>query len=201
MEMPGPLQDIIAELTSESGTPPVARQRVLEWMRTDDIECMGAIYSLVTDHLDRIEPALQFGEYYPFVLAYLQRCLLENPQSEWAETRYGAGHNIIGWFVWSRRDPDQRTSTVAELKEWLAALYTAGDSEVRTCLVQATVEHLFENREVVEYFTDWQEHPVLSTAYSEAIEWVESGGRSPSWMLSERANRPLQPTSGGRQSG
>jgi hypothetical protein len=136
----------------------------------------------ITDHFDRIQPALQCDEYYPFVLAYFQRCLLKDPQSEWAETRYGVGHNIIGWFGWSWRDPDQRTSTVAELKAWLAAVYVAGDSEVRTCLVQATLERLFETREVVEYFSDWKEHPVLSTAYGEAMEWVESGGSSPSWM-------------------
>jgi hypothetical protein len=182
MTTPGLLQDIISELTGESGNRPIARQRMLEWMRADDIECMGAIYSLITDHFDRIQPALQFDEYHPFVLTYFQRCLLEDPQSEWAETRYGAGHNIIGWFVWSWRDPSQRSSTVARLKEWLAALYVAGDSELRTCLVQATLEHLFENREVSDYFSDWKEQPVLSTAYGEAMEWVEGGGRSSFWI-------------------
>ena len=182
MKTPGPLQEITAELTGESGSRPIARQRMLEWMRTDDIECMGALYSLIADHFDRIQPALQFDEYLPFVLTYFERCLSEDPQSEWAETRYGAGHNIIGWFVWSWRDPGQRTSTVGELKEWLASLYVAGDSEVRTCIVQATLEHLFENREVAEYFSDWKERPVLSTAYAEAMEWVEGGGRSPFWL-------------------
>jgi len=182
MKTPGLLQDIISELTGESGNRLIAQQRMLEWMRADDIECMGATYSLITDHFDRIQPALQFDEYHPFVLRYFQRCLWEDPQSEWAETRYGAGHNIIGWFAWSWRDPDHRTSTVAELKEWLASLYVAGDSEVRTCLVHATLEHLFENREVAEYFADWKERPVLSTAYAEAMEWVEGGGRSPFWI-------------------
>ncbi len=182
MKMPGPPQDLISELTGESGHGPIARDRVIEWMRTDDIESMGAIYSLIADHFDRIEPELPFDEYHPFVLTYLQRCLLEDPQSEWTETRYGAGHSINGWFVGSWRDPSQRTSTIAELKEWLAALYVAGDAEVRKALVQATLEHLFENREVAEYFSDWKEHPVLSTAYDEAMKWVDGGGRSPFWM-------------------
>ena len=123
-------------------------------MGTNDIECMGAIYSLITDHFDRIQPALEFDEYHPFVLTYFRRCLLEDPRSEWADTRYGAGHNIVGWFVWAWRTPTQRTSTVAELKEWLAALYLTGDSELRTCLVQATLEHLFENREVTRELFD-----------------------------------------------
>jgi hypothetical protein len=182
MNTPGPLRDIISELTGESGNGPIERQRVLEWMRTDDIDCMGAIYSLITDHFDRIQPAMQFNQYHPFVLAYFQRCLLEDPQNEWVETRYGAGHHIIGWFVWSWRDPTQRSSTVPELKGWLRTLYLAGDSEIRTCIVQATLEHLFENRGVAEYFSDWKENPVLSTAYREAMEWVDAGGRSPFWM-------------------
>ena len=183
MKDPGLLEEITLELTSEPGGRAIPRQRVLEWMRTGDIECMGAIYSLISDDFDRIQPALQFAEYHPFVLTYFQRCLLDDPQSEWAETRYGAGHNIMAWFVWSWRDPDQRTTTIPALKEWLAALYVDGDSDVRTCLVQATLEHLFENREVADYFSDWKDGPVLSTAYREAMEWVDGGGRSPFWLL------------------
>lgn len=182
MKTPSPLQEIMSELTGDAGGRPIARQRVLEWMRTDDIECMGALHSLITDHYDRIQPPLQFDEYHPFVLRYFQRCVLEDPKSEWAESRYSAGHTFIGWFVWSWRDPERRTSTVPELKEWLAALYLAGDADVRRALVQATLEHLFENAEVVEYFSDWREHPILSTAYDEAMEWVEHGGRSPFWL-------------------
>jgi hypothetical protein len=179
---PHPLQEIVSELTGEAGSRPIARQRVLDWMRTGDIECMGAIHALITGHFARIEPPLTFDEYHPFVMTYLQRCLLENPQGEWAGTRYDAGRDVIGWFVWAWRDPGQRTSTVAELKEWLGALYVTGDADLRTCIVQATLEHLFENREVAEYFADWKGHPVLSTAHREAMEWVDGGGRSPFWM-------------------
>jgi hypothetical protein len=175
-------QEIIAELTDESRTTPIARNRVLEWMRAEDIESMGALYSLITDHFSRIQPLLGFDDYHPFALKYFQRCLLENPQGEWTHSRYGAGHNIVGWFVWCWRDPTQRSATVGALKEWLARLYIDGDSEVRQCLVQATLEHLFENPEVAEYFSDWKEYPVLSAAYAEAMEWVAAGGRSPFWI-------------------
>ena len=181
MKMPSPLEEITSELTGEFGCRLIARKRVLQWMRTYDIDCMGALHSLITDHYDRIQPALQFDEYHPFVLTYLERCFLEDPQSEWAETRYGAGHTFNGWFVGWWRDPARRTSTVPELKEWLAALYVSGDADVRKALVAATLEHLFENPEVAEYFSDWREHAVLSTAYDEAMEWVEHGGRSPFW--------------------
>ena len=182
MKTSSTLQEITSELTGEFGSRPIARQRVLEWMQTDDIECMGALHSLITDQYDRIQPALRFDEYHSFVLSYCRRCLLEDPQSEWAVTRYGAGHTLIGWFVGWWRDPTHRASTIPALKEWFAAVYVAGDPDVRTALVQATLEHLFENPEVAEYFSDWREHPVLSTAYDEAMEWVQHGGRSPFWL-------------------
>ena len=35
-----------------------------------------------------------------------------------------------------------------EFREWLARLYIDGNSEVRQCLVRATLEHLFENPDV-----------------------------------------------------
>jgi len=182
MKTPSRLQEITSELTGESGSQPIARQRVLEWMQTDDIDCMGALHSLITDHYDRIQPPLQFDEYHPFVLKYFQRCFREDPRSEWADTRYGAGHSFIGWFVGWWRDPARRTLTIPQLKEWLAALYVAGDADVRKALVQATLEHLFENPEVVDYFSDWRDDSVLSTAYDEATEWVKHGGRSPFWL-------------------
>ena len=43
MTTPGPLRDIISVLAGEFVNGPIERDRVLEWMRTDDIECMGAI--------------------------------------------------------------------------------------------------------------------------------------------------------------
>jgi hypothetical protein len=181
MKTPPPLVEITSELNHEFGRRPIPRDAVLEWMRTDDIESMGALHVLITDEYDRIQPPLEYGQYHPFVLTYLKRCLLENPQGEWAETRYGAGYTFNGWFVGWWRDPARRTSTILELKEWLAALYLAGDAEVRQALVQATLEHLFENPAVSEYFSDWRGHPVLSTAYEQAMQWVEAGGQSPFW--------------------
>jgi hypothetical protein len=56
MKTPSPLHEITSELSGEFGSRPIARQRVLEWMGTDDIECIGALHSLITDHYDRIQP-------------------------------------------------------------------------------------------------------------------------------------------------
>ena len=56
--------------------------------------------------------------------------------------------------------------------------YIEGDETLRSCLVTATPEHLFEQKEIREFFSDWKQHPVLAVAHKEASEWYLGGGRS-----------------------
>jgi len=35
---------------------------------------------------------------------------------------------------------------------WLGRLYTEGDEKLRTCIVAATLEHLFEQKDIREFF-------------------------------------------------
>lgn len=72
-------------------------------------------------------------------------------------------------------------SILEDLKVWLGGLYKEGDSEIRTCVVQATLEHLFENEQMRNLFSDWRNDEVLAVAYEEASEWYRGGGSSPFW--------------------
>jgi hypothetical protein len=58
-------------------------------------------------------------------------------------------------------------------------MYRNGDADLRTCLVTATFEHLFEQRGMPKYFADWKNDPVLAEAYTQAMDWIEHGGDSP----------------------
>ena len=69
-------------------------------------------------------------------------------------------------------------STLLNLKTWLGHPYRSENQEIRTCIVQATLEHLFEQEQIREFFPDWQKG-VLSEAYSKAAEWYEGGGCTP----------------------
>jgi len=60
---------------------------------------------------------------------------------------------------------------IDELKKELAELYKKGDERLRICIVTATLEHLFERRDISQYFADWKNDPILKIAYSEAMEW------------------------------
>ena len=39
--------------------------------------------------------------------------------------------------------------------------------------MNAVLEHLFENGELMAYFDDWKDDPSLAEAYSAAVAWVK----------------------------
>jgi hypothetical protein len=59
-------------------------------------------------------------------------------------------------------------------KKRLADLDQEGSPEIRTCVVQATLEHLLEQRHFRKYFSDWKKDPILRMAYEEAFLWIKA---------------------------
>jgi hypothetical protein len=45
--------------------------------------------------------------------------------------------------------------------------------------VTATLEHLFELKDIRDFFADWKKHPVLAMAHKMASEWYLGGGKTP----------------------
>jgi hypothetical protein len=82
--------------------------------------------------------------------------------------------STISW-----RDSSVPRSILTDLKFWLGGLYKTGSPQIRTCVVQATLEHLFEQKDIRKFFSDWQNDAALEVAYDEASEWYKGGGRSP----------------------
>ena len=174
------LDQVLSELglpTSAKGvsTPrAVSKGRVLEIMSDGDINVLGAVYTFIMDSKNnqRVEPPLLYADYQRFLLSYYERCFREDPQSAWADSRYSAGWDLVNWFSHIWQDNNIPRSGVAELKDLLARLYREGDEKLRTCIVTATVEHLFEQKAIRKYFEDWRKDPVLDTAYQQAMEWA-----------------------------
>lgn len=184
---PSELDPVLSELglpTSAKGvsTPrTLSKGRLLEIMSSGDIEVLGAVYTFIMDskNSQRVDPPLLYDDYQRFLLNYYERCLREDPQSSWADSRYSAGWDLVNWFSYIWQDNNIPRSGVAELKQLLARLYREGDEKLRTCIVTATLEHLFEQKSIRKYFQDWRNAPVLGTAYQQAIEWVNSGQKTP----------------------
>lgn len=160
----------------------IPKRKILEWMRSPDLQVRGCIYAMIVDDKrgNLIKPALEFDDYYGFVVPYLEQCIEENPDLEWVESRYLAGHALVVWIVsfWNNKAVPRKK--IAEIKERIGALYKHGDEGVRDAVVNGVLEHLFEHRPLVKYFKDWQEDPVLATAYSDALLWAKKKSSSAS---------------------
>jgi len=180
------LQQIIAKLwiapDNAEWTPrtdTVQLEDVRRWMKSDDIEILGFTSAIIDEARLRIEPPLTPNEYKSFVIHYYERCLKENPDGEWSDSRYSAGATLVNIFASLWRDSAVPREIIAELKDWLGRLYLEGDEALRTCIVTATLEHLFEQKSIREFFSDWKQNPALAIAHRDASEWYLGGGKTP----------------------
>jgi hypothetical protein len=155
--------------------PAVSKENVLGWMRSPDIEVRGALYSKITNAAcaKRIEPPLQSEDYFCFVVPYLEQCIEQNPDGEWAESRYLAGHALAAWIKDFWNDKEVPRAKLAEIKRRLGDLYRRGDEDVRDGVLNGVLEHLFESRPLANYFREWEGDPVLGRAYSDALLWTK----------------------------
>jgi len=163
-----------AEWTPKTDVIPLYDLR--EWMRSSDIEIVGFAHGMIHDARFRIEPPLSVEEYVGFVKDYYERCLRDNPDGDWSDSRYSAGADLVNIFGSLWRDSQVPRPLLDDLKNFLARLYKHGDEEIRTCIVQATLERLVEQKPIRKFFSDWQKDPVLRIAYDESCLWPDGGG-------------------------
>ncbi len=163
--------------------------QVRRWMATTDVEAAGALYHLLFGSVRTrplVDPALGKEGYEEFLKRYYARCIRDDPRGEWADSRYTAAWDLVGWMrsMWER-SPDE----FSRWKAWLAEMYRTGDVQVRDCLVNGTLEHLFESRTMARAFADWKRDPVLAAAYAAAMAWPQGGGSSPLGAVAKRRRR------------
>ncbi len=171
------LDEILREFgvnNSREGSSTIPLEKLKYWMESGDIEVLGAVASFIADarYFERIKPPIGFDDTHAFLLRYFKRCFLENPDGEWADSRYSAGRDVYLWFVSLWHKKNTRSVVFDDYKALLASLYRKGDAELRACIVTATLEHLFETSSIRKFFADWKEDPILTQAYAEAAEWV-----------------------------
>jgi hypothetical protein len=166
-----------ATWTPRTGVIPLSDLR--EWMGSKDIEILGFAKTMMGDKRFRIEPAPTVDECVDFVKRYYERCLHENPDGDWSDSSFSAGWDLVNFFGSLWRDSQVPRSMLADLKGMLGRLYREGDEKIRTCIVQATLEHLVEQKPIRKFFSDWSKDPVLRVAYDEACLWPDGGGITP----------------------
>ncbi|MGA9390244.1 MAG: hypothetical protein WBV69_07330 [Candidatus Sulfotelmatobacter sp.] len=175
------LKDIVRELEAPSESAAnISIARVREWIRSDDTDTLGATYGFLSNagHVRRVSPPLEFDEVFDFMLRYYAFCLRTDPKSRWANSRYSAGWDLTGWFV-QMWDEKRDAKYFGLIKSMLGKLYVEGNVELRKCIDNAVIEHLFERPPIRKFFEDWARDPELRASYDHGKLWVESGGKSP----------------------
>lgn len=154
--------EIAAEFLDERGwkkQTPLDRQRVRAWLRSDDIEVLGAANRLLfsKEHLARVTPSLEFDECFQFRKHYYTRCLTEltfdDYEGEWADVGFDLNHQIVDWFRDLYLDPSVPRHYLEELKSWLKQriLENAQGAHLAT----AVADHLLEWKKTAKFFADW----------------------------------------------
>ena len=163
-----------AEWTPKTAVIPLDDLR--EWMNSGDIEIAGFAYHMMGDARFKVQPPLTVEEYVDFIKRYYERGLRENSDGDWSNNRFSAGSDLVNIFARLWRDQQVPRALLSDLKNWLGVLYKSVDEEIRHSVVQATLEHLVEQKPIRDFFSDWRQDPVLRIAYDEACLWPDGGG-------------------------
>jgi hypothetical protein len=167
------LREIVAELESPAGAmgSVISEKKVRQWMATTDLEAMGALYALLSEpaQVARIRPPIDKLDVSAFLRHYFERCITENPESEWADSRYSAGWDIAGLLKHWTKAKDLDSNELAEWARWLGELYKKGDDAIQLSIETATLEHVLDEPEVAELFADWLSDPTLAEGYRRSL--------------------------------
>src|SRR5579871_1608804 len=140
------LQQIRRELQADrTETREIPAATVRTWMASDEPDVRGATYGFFhSPHTARVRPELSFDEVFDFTLSYYEWCIrTDPPPGNWASTRYSAGWDLTSWFfaLWNQK---REKKYFDRIKSRLAALYKAGDPDLKQAIAHAIIEHLFE---------------------------------------------------------
>lgn len=139
------------------------------WMQSDDIDMLGGVVRILENRRAFIiEPKPPSELIDNFLLNYWFRCIKESPpENEWNDGGFAAGMSLNDWFgvLWEK---DKGNQQLNEVKKRIEILYKEGDEGVRKVLIYSTLEHIFQNEKIVDYFADWMKDPELEKAFKEA---------------------------------
>jgi hypothetical protein len=87
----------------ESGVS-IPAETVRLWMNLPDLNVQGLAFDLLFDHLEKVEGSMSDEERDAFFLRYLEQCLRDPTDGEYAHERYMAGDALRAWFqrLWKR---------------------------------------------------------------------------------------------------
>lgn len=153
-----------------SQQPAIGREEVRRFLADSDLEILGVMYELLTDVavVSRITPRLRRNEMHEFLRLYFGRCIVEAPNSDWADSRFTACWDAAGLIAsgWSDFSVVERNHWVA----WIESLLLSGESRVIEALETGLLEHVAGVEGVAKTCAHWRSDPRLKSVYERCFE-------------------------------
>jgi hypothetical protein len=166
----------------------VSKRRFSEWQRSDDPDVLGALYWAAAHHWSRIDPSISRDD-LERLLVRLTRATLNRPgKTMYGLTDHAAVRTYCGFMAEcykNRADPDADACLKLAVRN-LGTLYRNASVPQRRCLVDAGIEHLFEQPGMQTYFERWRRDKILAKAFYESLEWAR-GSHTEGELISDPA--------------
>lgn len=156
----------------------IPRTKIFQWMECDDVEVLYLLVSYINikEFYLRVRPYLSIDDYHAIYLKYFGLAIQSNQlRKEWPHStyKYEASSSAVNWFREIWRSKDDRQDLILGFKNWIENLYKNSDENSRKCIITSMLEYLFEDKEVLLFFSDWEEDSVLFLAYDEAMRYAD----------------------------
>ena len=150
---------------------PLPRALLASCMLSHDIHLLGAINSILDmpDYVGTISPKLEFRHILSFKMRYCERCITDDPKSEWADRRYAAGWDFGRWFLLNYNKKLFQPSDVMTMRQWLAQFYHKSGPDIRACIARTVLAEILRERDVRLLFSDWEKLSELRQALQTAL--------------------------------
>ncbi|MCP4344847.1 MAG: hypothetical protein GY795_04890 [Desulfobacterales bacterium] len=153
----------------------ISNYEMISWMESDNIEILGSIFYILDQRNNLIESFPPMEKTIKFYIHYFRRCLIENPQSDWADNRYIAAYNLMRLYKALRKDNCVPLTFLEDIRAMIIDVYKTGNKEVKESIIGGILEHLFEDKDIQLEFDEWKNDSELSKAYFKALEWSVNG--------------------------
>jgi hypothetical protein len=159
-----------------SKSNPIPFDNLDYWISHDDVESLEVTAAIV-HYLDydkvtnNVTPPIKIDWYARTFMHYTKQCIMEDRDGEWRDSRYQAGWNFASWFNAIWQDKEKYETQIKDSKLLLRNLYLEGDDDIRVCVVNAILEHMFSDKSIAKFFLDWRNDEILNKAYRDALLW------------------------------
>lgn len=144
-----------------------------KWSGSLDVDVMGAVFYILTDEncYANITPSPKIESYNDFFLRYFEYCILNDPDSNWADSRYTACYNVTKWFKYLWRNNKKNQLALKKIKTWLENICKQGDSNIQKSIEYGILEHLLDRNDVLNFFSNWKTDKSLKLVLDESLKY------------------------------